>query len=73
MSSLDQSYGYIFRKLLEAPVVVGYSTGADECYFHCINKLIDCYFRKKYSCDEKIRTEAVRIRKGLYRKSEILT
>ena len=40
MPSLGQAYGYVFRKLLEAPVVVGYSTGADECYFHCINKLI---------------------------------
>lgn len=47
MPSLDQSDGYVFRKLLEAPVVVWYATSADKCYLHYMNKLFYyCLFEK---------------------------
>ena len=39
MPPSDQSHGNIFCKLLEAPVVVRYATGADKCYFHRNNNL----------------------------------
>ena len=47
MPTLNQSYRYIFGKLLKASVVVRYATGAYKCYLHilicnfiiCINSI----------------------------------